>query len=186
MVGTSSVNRQRLIVSAFAAAVLALPSMRAFSHPMPDTEITVSGTATAVNLIVRLPMHDLLLALPPTAPRRTSALLADGQRDLRAYFLRHLRVLDRNNRPVPLKLGVIALHQDKSPNVGEYKELEVRAAASASQGEPLTLVYDGIIHRVINHRALVHDRRGELIGIIRFELATKRVRPLPLPPGRRP
>ena len=172
-----------LVRSALAASALALLSAPVVAHPMPDTEITVSRGPATINLVIRVPMHDLMLALPKHAPRKAPQLLAADQPDIRAYFARHLHVLDDAHRHVPLRIGTVSLHRDRDPDVGVYEELEIHAFGTATSAKRLNLAYDGVIHRVINHRALVRDRAGKVLGIIRYELATKRTKGLLLPPS---
>ncbi|MEZ5743213.1 MAG: hypothetical protein R3D89_05645 [Sphingomonadaceae bacterium] len=156
------------------------------AHPMPDTEITVGRNAQTLNLVIKLPMSELMLALPPHYPRDAKALIGSNQRDLRAYFAAHTRLLAHGGRTVPVTIGSIRLNREHDPDVGNYAELEVRATARIAGHVPLSLVYDGVLHRVANHRAIVRDRAGRLLGVIRFSLAAKAATPLPLPLARRP
>lgn len=150
------------------------------AHPMPDTEITVARAAQVVNLTIRVPMSDLLAALPPRVSRNPRTLLGGGQRELRAYFAAHTRLVTRQGATLPITIGAVRMHRERDPSVGDYAELEVMAAARIGRDVSLSLAYDGVLHRIANHRASVRDGNGRLIGVIRYSLAAKRAAALPL------
>jgi len=182
MAATADVQRRALLRAGLYVIPL-LASARVLAHPMPDTEIVVGRDATTVALDIRLPFHDLLLASPPGLPRDARTLLAGNQPSLRSYFAAHTRLLGPADRPVPVTIGTIRLHQDHGADVGAYAELEVRAVARVDAHVRIRLAYDAILHRIANHRALVRDHRGRPIGTIRYSLASRRASPLALPNG---
>lgn len=162
-------------------AVLSGDVEPAIAHPMPDTEITVIRSEKELNLSIRLPMSELMLALPSQRSLDAGELLIDGQSDLRTYFAAHTRLVSSQDVTAPITIRSLQLNRDDDADIGSYAELEVIASVHVGGAVPLTLVYDAVLHRVANHRAIVRDNSGQLLGVIHYSLALKAATPLQLP-----
>ena len=165
-----------------------LPGM-ALAHPMPDSEIIVARGADRLDLTIRVPMDDLLLAMKGDAaaaglPRDADALLAKGQADdqaaLKAYLLKHM-ALEADGRRWPLVIDAVRLVKDNDPDVGDYAELEIEVYGLIIGDEPAQLIYDLVLGRIANHRAVARGVDGKTIGVIRYNLADKKAEALDLP-----
>lgn len=174
MPGTSDLRRMvrhtLLVILAVAALSQGVPVM---AHPMPNSEVTVARGAQTVNLVIRVPLPELMLALPLQSPRDAKSLLSDDQRALQSYFAAHTRLLTMRGAAIPVTIGSIRLHQERNPDVGNYAELEVAASARIGGSARLSLAYDGVVHRIANHRVMVRDLAGRPLGTVRYNLSTK-------------
>ena len=174
-------------------AVLWAPSgmiTGAVAHPMPDSEIIVVRWPDRVDLTIYVPMDDLLLAMKDDKaaagiPRDADTLLAkrqiNDQAAFKAYVASHVKLVTADGKAVPLTIDRLLKVADSDADVGDYAELEVHAYGDVAGDIPLTLVYDLVLGRIANHRALVHDEDGEEIGVIRYNLADKKAEALVLP-----
>jgi hypothetical protein len=152
---------------------------------MPDTEIIVSRANGQVRLKAHIPWSDVRLALSLNAGAVVDELSAGQQARLRAYFVDHLSLSSAQQTPVMVQIETIRLLDKHDEDVGDYREIEIIFRAEAADSEPLTLSYDAVIHRIVNHRALVSGEVGEPVGTIQYSLANKRantVRIAPEPP----
>ena len=175
------------------AAMLWAPSgmiTSATAHPMPDSEIIVVRWPDRVDLTIYVPMDDLLLAMKDDKeavgiPRDVDALLAKGlindQAAFKAYVASHVALVTADGKAVPFTIDKLLKVADSDADVGDYAELEVHAYGDVAGDVSITLVYDLVLGRIANHRALVHDEDGKEIGVIRYNLADKKAEALVLP-----
>lgn len=184
----------RFVLSAIVGAVVAVLVLQmglgpAKAHPMPDSEIVVTRGGDRVDLTIRVPMDDLLLAMKddPAAkglPRDAGALLAGDAAGLKAYVAAHVALeapLASGGKRVAVTVDSLREVADEDEDVGHYSELEVKAHGFVAGDVPLVLAYDLVLGRVANHRALVSDAGGKALGVIRYSLAEKKANALPLP-----
>lgn len=174
------------IVGAVAAVLVLQMGLRpAKAHPMPDSEIVVARGAERVNFTIRVPMDDLLLAMKddPAAkglPRDAGALLAGDQTGLKNYVAGHV-ALEADGKRFRLVIDSLREVADEDEDVGHYSEAEMKAHGVVAGDVPLVLVYDLVLGRIANHRALVSDAGGKSLGVIRYSLADKKAETLGLP-----
>lgn len=183
-----------LVMLAGAALALGGIASEAGAHPMPDSEIIVARGEDQVDFTIRVPMDDLLLAMKGDAaaaglPRDADALLAKGQADdqaaLKAYLLKHM-ALEADGRRWPLVIDAVRLVKDNDPDVGDYAELEIEVYGLIIGDEPAQLIYDLVLGRIANHRAVARGVDGKTIGVIRYNLADKKAEALALPIAKAP
>ena len=160
------------------AALLSLGAIwttGANAHSMPDTQVVVDRSAQGVTLYLQAPVEDLALALGrPVAP--------EDHATLHSYFVAHTRIETAAGHPLPVEIIRIDLVEDHHADVGQFSEVQVTATAPADAEATLILRYDGILHEVANHRALVYAPDGTRLGILRFDLAKKAPTTLTLVP----
>lgn len=182
MPATANSTRRAIMRALPAIAVFALLPGAALAHPMPDTQIIVARSVDRVRLTIEVPLEDLRLALAGGSLPTPFALDGDTERRLRAYFAEHTRLTTGAEIALGATIDAIRLARHRDHDVGLYEELEIVASAPAKPTDALMLHYDGVLHQVANHRAIVNDTRGRRIGVIRYSLARKRTAPLALPP----
>ena len=165
-------------------AVLLLPLLiapvPALAHPMPDTEIAVAYKEDGIGLTIHVSLSDLILAVPASARLLDGPLTQSERESLASYFSEHIGIVTTSGSPLSVSIDNIRLERSEDAEVGHYEEVEVEASAAAVSGQDLILHYDGVLHQVANHRAIVRYADGTVIGIIRFSLAEKRAIPLKL------
>lgn len=148
---------------------------------MPDTEIVVERTAEELRLTIRAPLSDLALAMPLAGLDADDRLDPQERAALEAYVKRHAALRSVEGTTYPIAIDAIAIVATRHSDVGNYRELDLRASSSVGGTKPLTLAYDGIIHRIANHRALVSSASGRPYGVIRYSLAVQDTNPVTLP-----
>lgn len=168
----------------FAAALslgAALAPGAAMAHALTDSEVIVERREAELRLFIRAPLEDLALAMPD-APDARSALSDSEEAALRAYFARHTRIFTEAGG-VPVEIVEVRLIEAHHGDVGAYGEVQVVASAPVATTAGFTLRYDGILHQVANHRALVYASDGTRLGILRFDLSLKAPNALDLGPA---
>lgn len=125
-------------------------------------------------------MPDLMLALPTDMGRARTMLEPQPWR-LKLYLAAHTHVVLRSGRMLPVSIETVRIHRTRAADVGSYAEVEVAASVRLDQRTPVVLRYDGVLHRVANHRVRVRTNAGRLIGVIEYRLATKQGTSLLLP-----
>ncbi|KUP93480.1 hypothetical protein [Tritonibacter horizontis] len=171
-------NKVRLLAVGLLAALAAAEP--AVAHPMPDTEITVDAAPGRLTLTIRVALSDLDLAMPEASFTDAEALTLAEAEAVGAYFGAHVKLLSADGNSLPVALDQVRLLREDDPDVGAYEEVEVTASVLADPSQTLTLVYDAVLHQIANHRAVVRASDGTPLGVIRFDLATKRANPLAL------
>ena len=168
-----------LIITLGAPLLLLGPSM-AIAHPMPDTEIKVEYHEDRLDLTIHVSLADLMLAIPDALSRDDESLTDAQQNVLRSYFGEHTQIFTESGNAVPVSIEQVRLVREQDAEVGRYEEVEVAVSAVVVPGQSLSLHYDGVLHQVANHRAIVYGSDGEPVGIIRFDLSDKRATPVVL------
>lgn len=175
----------RTFCSAIAAALLTLGAAATVgAHPMPDTQIVVDRSANQIALTIRLPVAELLIA-QPLAGLGNDDPTPESIAKLRAYFAGHTAIVDASGKRYPLTLKSIEIEKSSDAEVGTYSELVVRAIAPVTASEAVFLDYDGIMHRVANHRAFIQNAAGAEIGVVGYNLARKDTNLVALAPSPR-
>lgn len=147
------------------------------AHALPGSTLHFSQNRNELQLTIRLPLEDLLLAAPGLQHLEDqppgSSLSAAELADLSRYFADHLTVY-RNAMAIPLTLQSATLLDAHDEHVGHYTTLQLQLnsdSPSGSTDSALTLIYDAVMHEVRNYRATVtwaasdgHDRTLSAFG----------------------
>ncbi|WP_025031060.1 hypothetical protein [Nitratireductor aquibiodomus] len=157
----------------------------AVAHPMPDTEVIVDQEAQAITLTIRTSLETLGLVMRE-APDNDATLTAAEDTALRTYFAEHTRIDTQNGVALPVTITEVRLLEGHHSDIGHFEEVEIKATAPVPSGSGLILRYDGILHEVANHRALVYAPDGRRLGVLRFDLSKKEPNVLPLESAVRP
>lgn len=164
------------------------------AHPMPNTDIAIRLNESAAALEIRIPVPDLVLALPESVRARPDTILSDaGTRSLvEAYFKSHLNVLSESGVAQPYNITSITVSNNTDEFVGDYQELLLTVEVPARNGfnpRDFLLGYDAVIHQVPTHFALVKitqdfnngvfaEDNAVTVGAIRYDFSSQSVPPL--------
>lgn len=176
-------------------AVLALgvtvAPMAAFSHSLPGSTLTFSRDDDSLDLILTLPLEELVLALPALTdleelPKNTPLPTA-VQDQLADYFATHLILLPADQAALNQQLISAQLDEAQNDDVGLSDLLVVDLAAPLAPDQtlfPLTITYDAIMHEVRNHQATVFvqtaDGTPAVVGQIEPDPSLAKAAPLVL------
>jgi hypothetical protein len=179
----SAVNRRHALCGIVLAASVGLTGVRGNAHALPGTVITLSGGAEALSMRLEIPLVELALALPDAGLDGTT--LTPGQERLLTGYFRDHAILSTSTGVPLLAVDVrFALQEASDDHVGTYRLLVVDMGLSGRPVFPLLLRYDGVMHKVRNHRAAVFigTTGGQYVpvGDIRYDFTAKTVPPLPI------
>lgn len=195
------------IRAALLSALLLLPfsSRRVMAHPMPNTVIAVRIDEAFVTLHLAIPLPELRLAMREQWPQAqalvdTGGCVALGRMAalaVRGYMQQHLVIRSGRGAVQAWALDSLELWATTDENVGRYQELRATIHVPATADfnpRHFELAYDGVIHQVPNHFALVQliedvrsgrtsDDAPEDLGVIRYDFSRDRVEPLRIDAG---
>jgi hypothetical protein len=150
------------------ALVLVFSSTLALAHPMPNSVVTLDIGEASVNAEIAIPLIELDLALgtrlaadPEAAVAAASALLSD-------YLSVHTRVDTPDGTAWSVAVGDIAAETDERSGTATAEivaHLVLTPPAGASP-RAFVLRYDGVMHRVLTHYALVVVRQDWMGGLV--------------------
>ncbi len=155
------------------------------AHPMPNSVINLSVLSSSISAEASVPLIELQSALGVD-------LEANFQKNLvKEYFNHHIVAFSGTNKWVTIidSLNIVTI---RDPIVGKYQEVIVYFSLippDLSQLRKFTFNYDAVIHRVINHSALVfihQDWRNGIqqanktkqLGVIQLDIPTGKILPL--------
>lgn len=165
-----------------------LAATAAGAHPLPNSVMIVKPGFGSIAIEIHTPAPDLAIAMHARHPGsagdgRALEPFAVGQ-----YYLRHVGIANGEGRRLPLTVTRARGVEATDPEVGRYSEWLislVAPAATANKGV-YTLTFDAIIHQIPNHIAFVriegvgpsHDEGPRDVGVIRYDFASRTIRPL--------
>lgn len=161
------------------------------AHPMPNSEIGVGLNDTSVQLKIKIPVPELLLAFPKNEPITAENLLNDSRGFTENYFKEHLKIFSKDDIEQSYDIKSLAIVKSSDEFVGEYQELDLKIEMPVREGfNPYNFVlkYDAVIHQVPNHFALVKitsdfnngiisEEKAVEIGAIRYDFPLQKVPP---------
>jgi hypothetical protein len=157
-----------------------------YAHPMPNTEIIVSLNDSSVQLEIKIPVPELLLAFSQNEQITAENLMTDSRGFIENYFREHLKILSNNGIEQTYEIKSLAMAKNTDEFVGEYQELDLKVEMPVREGfnpHDFVLKYDAVIHQVANHFALVKvisdsQEKTLEIGAIRYDFPLNKVPPL--------
>lgn len=168
-----------------AALVLALCSVAAQAHPVPETTVILCPVTGLVAAEVSIPISELALVLPLGRPV-SARTIEERSDEIRAYLRAHTRASSADGIVWRTKVTGLDLSESDGPH-GRYAVLNAHITLSPPDGKvtSFTLDYDAVMERVVTHRTEVffagsHDRR-QRIGIIAPDPQTLQTAPLFVP-----
>jgi hypothetical protein len=150
------------------------------AHPMPETEMKVVRSGGMLHLLIQVPLPDLMLALPTNMGRARTMLEPQPWR-LKPYLTAHTHVVLPSGSTQHVSIESARIRRTRAADVRSFAEVEVTASVRLDQRTAVVLRYDGVLHRVANHRVRVQTNAGLPIGVIEYRLATKQGTSLLLP-----
>lgn len=143
-----------------ALAVLVAGTGNALAHALPGSVISLRQQGVELQLTIRFPVEDLIIAAPELAglaevvpgqplPRRMT-------RDVTRYLGRHL-ALTQSGAPLGLTLAEAHVQPAYHEHIGNFASLVSQWSIQIPETQPGTLLleYDAVMHEVRNHRATV-------------------------------
>ncbi|THH36127.1 hypothetical protein E4Z66_13820 [Aliishimia ponticola] len=160
--------RRALTALALAGAMLAgAGSDTARAHGLPGSVLTLQQAENRLELVIELPLEDLIIAeqkLAPLAEAEPGAPLPSQQASaIAAYFADHL-ALGQDACPAALTLTEARLRAAQDHHRGRYMLVIARFAVAPADTAPLwplELRYDAVMHEVRSHRAMVYWRASD-------------------------
>ncbi|HEY0426394.1 MAG TPA: HupE/UreJ family protein [Pyrinomonadaceae bacterium] len=176
--------------SLFFLCVLSFSIVQA--HPMPNTDIAIRLDESFVTLEIRIPVPELVLALPESVRMRPGTILSDSRGIVEAYFKNHINVLSKSGAAQSINITSLSVSNSTDEFVGDYQELLLTAEVPVRDGfnpRDFLLDYDAVIHQVPNHFALVKitqdfnagvftGDKAVSVGAIRYDFSSELVPPL--------
>lgn len=143
-----------------AISLWVITAWAAFAHALPGSILRFEPTDTQVNLTISLPVEDLVIADPDLQPLTDvdqGDMVPDTVlSDLSDYMAQHLQV-SVSDKALLMSLTQAVMDMGENDHVGQYDLLVM--SMTAHWADPLVdvaLTYDGAMHEVRNHRALVY------------------------------
>jgi hypothetical protein len=155
-----------------------------YAHPMPNSEISIRLDETIITLEIKLPVPELVLALPKT--------VEVTDKNIESYFREHLKILSKDGVSQDYKIASLKIEKSVDEFVGEYRELNLLVEVDVNaefNPRDFRLEYDAVIHQVPNHFAIVKitqdfnngilsEEKAVAVGVIRYDFANNKVPPI--------
>lgn len=167
-----------------------LSSCFALSHPMPSSVIVLDVKSKSIHCELQLPLKELQFAVPFDVTMNTVHLLKNHERELSKYILSHFSIRGKSGDKWDVHIDKMNVLKTEQVATGKYEELIVQLVITPKRTNNLrefSIHYDGILHQVVTHRALVIIRQdwenGKIeednteIGAINVDINTLKVSP---------
>lgn len=136
------------------------------AHALPGSVLTLSRQGELLNLAVRIPLEDLMIAAPELSILKKALSSQSSSLSLRrqeiellqAYLRNHLK-LWKGYTSLSFTLRSASFETAYHEHVGDYVLVDVRLTSLLLSDEklfPLTLRYDALMHEVRSHRASIY------------------------------
>jgi hypothetical protein len=167
-------------------------SLTVNAHPMPNTDIALRLDETVIKIEIKIPVLEFVLAFTTEENLTPENLLSDSREKVKAYFGQHLHILFKSGAAQDYSIDSLNTDSSSDEFVGDYQELianfEVPVRGDFNPRD-FVLAYDGVIHQVPNHFALVKitqdfdrgifdESKAVTVGAIRYDFTTNSVPPL--------
>ncbi|MGC4043325.1 MAG: HupE/UreJ family protein [Armatimonas sp.] len=140
-----------------------LPYSRAWSHPMPSTEVRLRLKDDGIEARLLLPIIELKLGWQKPLPMSAKETVAQYGEELKGYVTAHIHPTAPDGRPWTVVIRSVTPIEEQIPDV------QVDAVLVPPPGAPadkLTLDYDVILHQLITHSAIVSIEKDWRNGLI--------------------
>lgn len=135
----------------------------AYAHALPGSVLVLTQGENRLDVLIRLPVEDLLVAAPALQGLESLSPGDDIPDELTSriakYFGSHT-ALSQAGVQLPLSLSDAHLEQDHNEHVGTYTVLSISMNASVTNAHSVTLTYSAVMHEVRNHRASIFWKEG--------------------------
>lgn len=142
--------------------LLVFAPFASFAHPAPNTLIFLDLSPRLVTMEVQMPVPELELAFGHNISKKPEAIVEQYGPQLKEYLLAHIHAYVNKDRP--WTVAVTGLNMAKGQYADSnvpYYEVNASVTLTPQPGDDTRnfyLDYDAIMHRVINHAALVSIR----------------------------
>jgi HupE / UreJ protein len=169
-------NVSRIICVFFLQFICFLSNI--YAHPMPNTDIAVRLDNSSIEFEIKIPVPELLLALPQNEQ------ITDEK-----YFREHIKILSKDSVRQPYNITSLEIATNTDEFVGDYQELNLVLEIAVNKGfnpRDFLLEYDAVIHQVPNHFALVKitsdfnngilsEEKALYVGAVRYDFQSQKV-----------
>ncbi|UJW85097.1 HupE/UreJ family protein [Devosia sp. SL43] len=163
------------MIGLLAGALLVLLSCTATSaHPMPNTIITLDIGEDVVKAEIAIPLIELDLALSTHLAIDPETSIPPEASRLSAYLSEHTQIVATDGALWSVAVSSVALDQSPTADAA-FPEVTAHLVLTPPPGmatSSFMLRYDGIMHRVVTHSALVVVRQDWMNGLLASEHAT--------------
>jgi hypothetical protein len=183
----------KLLRNLFVTVCLLLVGIPLFSHPMPNSLIFLSLKEKSIGMEIQMPVQEFELAFGKDLLNQSDKILTLYSEEIKTYLYQHIQIKTIQNIPVKYTIKTIALDSAFSEANGKY--LEIQAHLESEKNEQFNprdfiLMYDVIIHQVVNHFAVIRINQdfnngitaadSVEIGLIQLDIASNTIKPLHL------
>lgn len=161
---------KKYTIHTWAVAFFVLLASIAKAHPSPNTLVSLSIQADAVEMHLQIPLSELTAAFNAPSISDYKQFVAQKGDTLQRYFLEHITPLSTDGRKWTVSLRSMSV-QDVAEAVerGSYQDLDVKLLLQPPTGtsnRQFTLYYDVIMHQVLTHTAIIAIRQDWENGIL--------------------
>ena len=180
----------KMLLGVFCFCVVSCSIVQA--HPMPNTDIAIRLNESQIALEIKIPAPEFVLGFPKSEAVTGENLLSESREKVEAYFKRHLKILSESGVAQDYNIASLTVDTNADEFVGVYQELiakfEVPVRGSFNPRDFL-LAYDGVIHQVPNHFAVVRvtqnfnneifsETNAVTAGVIYYDFSSNTISPL--------
>jgi hypothetical protein len=133
-----------------------------FAHPVPNSLLIFDIKEKTIMAEFQLPLSELELAFGKSLISNPQLSLQNYNTELKNYILGHTHIYGENGQLWKVNIVKMEIGKAEQSYTGVYNQLEVYLVWNIPEKESnrkFTLRYDGIVHQVINHQALVSIRQ---------------------------
>jgi hypothetical protein len=159
---------------------------------MPNTDISIRLDDKVVNLEIKIPVPEFVLALPKPQSVTAENITTNSREKVEDYFQEHLKILSKNNAAQAYKITSLKVEKASDKFVGDYQEMILTIEVPVQDDfnpRDFLIDYDAVIHQVPNHFALVKitqdfnngvftEDKAVTVGVIRYDFSNNSVPPL--------
>jgi hydrogenase/urease accessory protein HupE len=136
-------------ISALLLGLILMISSKAYAHPADASEIQIIYHENEIELGIKLPDYELKMALPEF--EKWNEIPKDILLD---YLNPHFELVSKTKQPVDLQITSTEYITEGNQSQDHFYNFRFKANLTPTDW-PITLVYDGITHKVINHKTYI-------------------------------
>lgn len=137
-----------------------------WAHPMPNSILRLDFHQDKINCRLQIPLKEMKLAVAFDVENFKNLNLKN--KELVDYLNKHFKITDACKRPWKINLDNIYTESAEQNGTGKYAELVVdyRIFPVGKNPRKFIIYYDGVIHQVNSHRAIVSVHQDWENGIV--------------------